>query len=134
MEGYMLNLVVDNMEMSAEDKKFEAEMNHYDALKDQFGFETVWSLSSGILQADQNIFKDKPYVVKYKVIAEMGNSLDDVKWETFTAVAKNGTVKELWAAAESCYQQAKLAVGDWHYFVEDFDLKDDGTLDLVTGS
>ena len=130
----MLNLVVDNMEMSAEDKAFEAEMNHYDRLKLKFGFETVWSLSSGILQEDQMIFQDKPYVVKYKVIKEMGATMDDVTWETFTAVAKNGSVKELWAAAESCYQQAKLAVGDWHYFVENFDVKDDGTLDLVTGS
>ena len=130
----MLNLVVDNMEMSAEDKAFEAEMNHYDRLKLNFGFETVWSLSSGILQADQMIFQDKPYVVKYKVIKEMGATMDDVTWETFTAVAKNGSVKELWAAAESCYQQAKLAVGDWHYFVENFDVKDDGTLELVTGS
>ena len=130
----MLNLVVDNMEMSAEDKAFEAEMDHYNAMKQKFGFQTVWSLSSGILQEDQMIFQDKPYVVKYKVIAEMGATMDDVKWETFTAVAKNGSVKELWAAAESCYQQAKLAVGDWHYFVENFHVKDDGTLELVTGS
>ena len=130
----MLNLVVDNMEMSAEDKAFEAEMNHYDRLKDQFGFQTVWSLSSGILEADQKIFQDRPYVVKYKVIAEMGATMDDVTWETFTAVAENGTVKELWKAAESCFQQAKSALGDWRYFVEDFDLKDDGTLELVTGS
>ena len=64
----------------------------------------------------------------------MGATMDDVTWETFTAVAENGTVKELWKAAESCFQQAKLALGDWHYFVEDFDLKDDGTLELVTGS
>ena len=119
---------------SAEDKAFEAEMNHYDRLKLNFGFETVWSLSSGILQADQMIFQDKPYVVKYKVIKEMGATMDDVTWETFTAVAENGSVKELWKAAESCYQQAKLAVGDWHYFIEDFDLQDDGTLQLVTGS
>ena len=130
----MLNLVVDNMEMSAEDKAFEAEMDHYDAMKQKFGFETVWSLSSGILQADQMIFQDKPYVVKYKVIKEMGATMDDVTWETFTAVAENGTVGALWKAAESCYQQAKLAVGDWHYFIENFDVQDDGTLELVTGS
>ena len=130
----MLNLVVDNMEMSAEDKAFEAEMNHYDRLKLNFGFETVWSLSSGILQADQMIFQDKPYVVKYKVIKEMGATMDDVTWETFTAVAENGTVGALWKAAESCYQQAKLAVGDWHYFIENFDVQDDGTLELCTGS
>ena len=56
----MLNLVVDNMEMSAEDKAFEAEMNHYDRLKDQFGFQTVWSLSSGILEADHKIETTQP--------------------------------------------------------------------------
>jgi len=130
----MLNLVVDNMEMSAEDKAFEAEMNHYDRLKLQFGFQTVWSLSSGILQADQMIFQDKPYVVKYKVIKEMGATMDDVTWETFTAVAENGTLGALWKAAESCYQQAKLAVGDWHYFIENFDVQEDGSLELTTGS
>ena len=130
----MLNLVVDNMEMSAEDKAFEAEMNHYDRLKLNFGFETVWSLSSGILQADQMIFQDKPYVVKYKVIKEMGATFDDVTYQTFTCMAPNGTIGALWTAAESCFKQAKLVLGDWHYFIEDFEVQDDGSLSLVTGS
>ena len=60
--------------------------------------------------------------------------MDDVTYITFTAVAENGTVGELWKAAESCFQQAKLALGDWHYFVENFDVEEDGTLELVTGS
>ena len=46
----------------------------------------------------------------------------------------NGTVGELWKAAENCYQQAKAAVGDWHYFIEDFQLQDNGSLSLTTGS
>ena len=60
--------------------------------------------------------------------------MDDVTWITFTAVAENGTVGALWEAAESCFQQAKLAIGDWHYFVEDFEVQEDGSLSLVTGS
>ena len=112
---------------------YELEIEHFNDLKSQLGYETVWSME-GIMPLDKAIFSDKPRVVKYKCIKEMGDTMDDVTWETFTAVAKNGSVKELWAAAESCYQQAKLAVGDWHYFVENFDVKDDGTLDLVTGS
>ena len=60
--------------------------------------------------------------------------MDDVTWMTFTAVAMNGTVGELWKAAENCFQQAKAALGDWHYFVEDFEVADDETLELVTGS
>ena len=47
---------------------------------------------------------------------------------------ENGTLGAMWKAAESCFQQAKLAIGDWHYFVEDFEMQDDGTLNLVTGS
>ena len=61
-------------------------------------------------------------------------NIDDVTWITFTAVAENGTLGAMWKAAESCFQQAKLAIGDWHYFVEDFEMQDDGTLNLVTGS
>ena len=83
---------------------------------------------------EYSLFTDKPRVVKYKCIKEMGKTFDDVTFETFTAVAENGTVGALWKAAESCFQQAKLAVGDWHQYIEDFQIQDDGSLELVTGS
>ena len=113
---------------------FELEMEHFDELKAELGYETVWSMDSGIMNLDQNILTDKARVVTYKCIKEMGATMDDVTWITFTAVAENGTVGALWKAAESCYQQAKLAIGDWHYFVENFELQEDGSLSLVTGS
>ena len=112
---------------------YELEIEHFNDLKSQLGYETVWSME-GIMPLDKAIFSDKPRVVKYKCIKEMGDTMDDVTWETFTAVAENGTVGALWKAAESCFQQAKLAVDDWHYFIENFDVQDDGTLELVTGS
>tara|TARA_Y200000002_G_scaffold331570_1_gene296842 strand:- start:959 stop:1336 length:378 start_codon:yes stop_codon:yes gene_type:complete len=112
---------------------FELEMEHYDELKDELGYETVWSMDSGILNLDQKILTDKARVVTYKCIKEI-KSMNDVTYITFTAVAEDGTVGALWKAAESCYQQAKLAIGDWHYFVENFDVQEDGTLELVTGS
>ena len=110
------------------------EIEHFNDLKWQQGYETVWSLQSGIMNLDQQIFTNKPRLVTYKVISEMGECLADVKWETFTCMAKDGTVGGLWAAAESCFKQAKLALGDWHYFIEDFEMQDDGSLELVTGS
>ena len=113
---------------------FELEMEHFDDLKAELGYDTTWSMGSGIMALDQEIFSDKIRVVTYKCIAEMGDTMDDVTWMTFTAVAMNGTVGELWKAAENCFQQAKAALGDWHYFVEDFDVQEDGTLELVTGS
>ena len=113
---------------------FELEMEHFDDLKTELGYDTTWSMDSGIMNLDQAIFTDKPRVVTYKCIKEMGATMDDVTYITFTAVAENGTVGALWKAAESCYQQAKLAIGDWHYFVENFDVQEDGSLSLVTGS
>lgn len=113
---------------------FELEMEHFSDLKAELGYETVWSMGEGLMPLDFKIFDDKIRVVTYKCIAEMGDTMDDVTWMTFTAVAMNGTVGELWKAAESCYQQAKAAVGDWHYFIEDFEVAEDGTLELVTGS
>ena len=113
---------------------FELEMEHFNDLKNELGYETVWSMDSGILNLDQKILTDKARVVTYKCIKEMGTTMDDVTWITFTAVAENGTVGALWKAAESCFQQAKLAIGDWHYFVENFEVQEDGSLSLVTGS
>ena len=62
------------------------------------------------------------------------NNFDDVDWVTFRSVAENGTVGALWKAAEDCFQQAKENNGDWHYFIEDFDMQEDGSLKLITGS
>ena len=113
---------------------FELEMEHFDELKAELGYDTVWSMDSGILNLDQKILTDKARVVTYKCIKNMSNSGHGVEWITFTAVAEDGSVGALWKAAESCYQQAKLAIGDWHYFVENFEVQEDGSLSLVTGS
>mgnify|MGYP006101658149 CR=1 FL=1 len=118
-----------------EEDTFIQEREHWDNLRNDLGYETILDLQDvGMMPLDKKIFKDKPYVVNYKCIKEMGATFDDVTWITFTAVAKNGTVGELWKAAETCYQQAKLAVGDWHTFIEDFNMEDDGSFSLVTGS
>ena len=113
---------------------FELEYEHYSELKAELGYDTVWSMDSGILNLDQKILTDKARVVNYKCIKNMSNSGHGVEWITFTAVAEDGSVGALWKAAESCYQQAKLAIGDWHYFVENFEVQEDGSLSLVTGS
>jgi|TARA_S200000501_G_scaffold169739_1_gene159841 hypothetical protein len=127
-------LDLDNSQISEEDKKMFEEMDHYSALKTELGYDTVWSIESGMNGLDFNIFSDKPRKVTYKIIDRMGDSFDDVDWVTFSSVAKDGTIGALWAAAEDCFQQAKENNGDWHYFVENFEVQDDGSLSLVTGS
>ena len=114
---------------------FIQERNHYDNLKAELGYDTVFDAIEGIKPLDYKYFTDdKPLVITYKVIKSMGPTMDDTEWMTFTAVAKDGTLGELWKAGESLFQQAKLAVEDWHYFIEGFDEADDGSLELVTGS
>ena len=112
---------------------YELEFEHYSDLQAEMGYETVWSID-GIMPLEQKIFTDKQRLVTYKCIKSMSNSGHGVEWETFTCMARNGTVGELWAAAESCYKQAKIALGDWHIYIENFELQDDGSLELITGS
>lgn len=110
------------------------EIEHWNDLKEQQGYETVWSLFQGVMPLEQEIFSNKPRIVSYKVISHLSDNFVDTEWQTFTCMAKDGTVGGLWAAAESCFKQAKLALDDWHYFVEDFEVQDDGSLELITGS
>ena len=55
---------------------YELEIEHFNDLKAQLGYETVWSIE-GIMPLDKAIFTDKPRVVKYKCIKEMGPTFDD---------------------------------------------------------
>ena len=127
-------LDLDNSQISEEDKKAFAEIDHFDELKAEQGYDTVWSIETGIKPLDHAIFTNKPRLVKYKVIKEMGATFADVPYQTFECMAENGTIGGLWRAAEACFKQAKLELGDWHYFIEDFEVQEDGSLSLVTGS
>ena len=102
----------------------------------ELGFETVWSIWEA-QTVDSKIFTDKPRDVNYSFISQdvtLDELVDETeKWVTVSAVAESGSVRDLWRAAESCYQQAK-ALGDWHLFVEDVTMNDDGSFKLCMGS
>ena len=107
---------------------------HFDDLKAQQGYKTVWSMSDTALPLDFAIFSDKQRIVSYKCIKNISNSGHGVEWQTFTAIAENGTIGALWKAAEQCFLQAEIALDDWHIYIEDFEVQEDGSLELVTGS
>lgn len=102
--------------------------------QDALGFETVWS----IWECDNirtQMFKEKSYRVYYRFIradATIEEIMNDEAWVEVSAFTSGGRVIDFWAAAESCYQQAKQQ-GDWHKFIEDFELTDEG-FELTTGS
>ncbi len=107
---------------------------HFDDLKAQQGYKTVWSMSDTALPLDFAIFSEKQRIVSYKCIKNISNSGHGVEWQTFTAIAENGTIGALWKAAEQCFLQAEIALDDWHIYIEDFEVQEDGSLELVTGS
>lgn len=105
--------------------------------QDALGYETVWSMWE-FANVDQNVLKEgKSYRVCYQfydqdsTVEELMNGTAKIIEVSATAV--NGSVRELWRAAESCYQQAK-AQGDWHKYIEDIELGDDGSFVLTMGS
>ena len=115
-------------------------MEHFDDLQQELGMSTVWSMwDGGTMSADTAIFTDKMRKVTYDFVRNDATieELDaDLRNGTNSAMAQvssfavNGTVKALWAAAESCIKQS----GTHHSFIEDFEMQDDGSLALVTGS
>jgi hypothetical protein len=115
-------------------------IEHFDDMQQELGMSTVWSMwDSGTMDADHAIFTDKMRKVTYdfiradatseEIYADLadGGNRSMVQVSSF---AVNGTVKALWAAAESCIKQS----GTHHSFIEDFQMQDDGSLALVTGS
>lgn len=113
---------------------FELAMEHFDDLKAELGYQTVWSMyDGGTMPLDAELFTNKPRKVTYKCLTNSGTG-HGPEWVEFSSMAVNGTIGALWRAAESCFQQAQKQAGDWHYFIEDFEVQEDGSLELITGS
>ena len=118
------------------DQEFNAKMNYFFGVKEALVYETVWSIYE-FDNVDQNIFKEGVKRVCYTFYAA-GASVEELMNDTaemieVSAFAASGSVRDLWAAAESCFQQAK-AQGDWHKYIEDLEMREDGSFELVMGS
>lgn len=111
-------------------------IQYWDAQREALGFETVWSMFE-FADVDQNIFKEGIKRVCYTFYAQdatVEELLNDTAQQIeVSAFAVSGSVRDLWRAAESCFQQAKQQ-GDWHKFIEDFELREDGSYEIVMGS
>ena len=115
-------------------------IEHFDDMQQELGMSTVWSMwDGGTVSADHAIFTPKMRRVVYEFVRDDATSeeiyadLEDVGKRSMAQVssfAVDGTVKSLWAAAESCIKQS----GTHHQFIEDFEVNEDGTLELITGS
>lgn len=121
-----MNTVVDTTEQS---------IQYWGEQQDALGYETVWSIWE-CADVDMQLLKNKSYRVSYTFIdgdATFDEVMNDSRWVEVSAFTAGGKVRDLWAAAESCYQQAK-ARGDHHPYIENFAMREDGSFELVMGS
>ena len=69
-----------------EEDTYLQEREHWDNLRDDLGYETILDLQElGMMPLDKKLFKDRPYLVTYKVISFMGENIDVTTWLTVTA-------------------------------------------------
>jgi hypothetical protein len=132
--------------MTAQVMKFEdVDMDtlcieHFEDLRQELGFRSVWSIwDAGMVAVDAEMFTDNVRRLRYQYVredattAELLADMNDGGQRSMaevTSLAVNGTVKSFWAAAESCIKQS----GTHHIYIEDFQLQEDGTVMLITGS
>lgn len=128
------------MTNQAQYDEFTVVMNHFVDMQEELGMNTNWSMyDMGPKGSDFEIFTDKVRKVTYEFVRSdstteelMADLADGGKRCTaqVSSFAVNGTIKALWAAAELCIKQS----GTHHSYIEDFEVMEDGSLDLVTGS
>ena len=120
--------------MSLTVDQYRGPIEYWHAQQEELGYETVWSIWD-CATVDQEIFSNKSHRVYYRFIrgdATCMEILNDLAWVEVSAFTAGGTVRDFWAAAESCFQQAKKQ-GDWHKFIEDIELTENG-FELTMGS
>jgi len=113
-------------------------MEYWNDMKDELDVKSIWSIhEAGSI--DSVIFTKRMRKVTYEfvrpdaTVEELDADLRDGGKRASAEVsswAVDGTVKSLWHAADSCISQS----GTHHMYIEDFEMQDDGTLSLTTGS
>ena len=113
-------------------------MEYWNDMKDELNVKSIWSIhEAGSI--DSVIFTKRMRKVTYEfvrpdaTVEELDADLRDGGKRASAEVsswAVDGTVKSLWHAADSCISQS----GTHHMYIEDFEMQDDGTLSLTTGS
>ena len=133
------------MEMTFEDVSAEVladeimmgDIHYWADKQEELGYVSRWSMGEGT-RMETEIFTNKQRHITYTVYArdvtveELQNgTAQQVMFSTF---ATDGTVAALYRAGEFLIKCAMEQEGDWHIFIEDFEMQDDGSFVMITGS
>ena len=115
-------------------------MEHFEDLRVDMGLDSVWSIwDAGPVDLETKMFSDCIRLVRYQfvrpdaTVEEIEADLRDGGQRSMaevTSFAVTGSIKNLWMAAESCIGQSRTH----HRYIEDFEVQEDGSLMLITGS
>jgi hypothetical protein len=108
-------------------KTFEQELNYFRSYKEENKFVAVWSVF------DEGIEFDKPHGVKTPMVIR--NKCDFWGYDT-TAVCTGKTWGDIYQACDAVIRNAVDSEGklDFHIYIENLNVQDDGTWLLTTGS
>ena len=123
------------MNVAIAERTTDENIQYWGDAQDALGYETVWSIWE-CSDINQTIFQEKSHRVFYRFIrgdATCEEIYNDEAWVEVSAFTAGGKVRDFWAAAESCFKQAKQQ-GDFHKFIEDFDADIENGFELVMGS
>ena len=124
------------MSVAIAERTTDQSIQYWGSQQDALGYDTVWSIWE-CSDVDMQLLGNKSYRLVYRFFAQdatVEQLMNDTAQEiVVSAVSKGGTVRDLWAAAENCFQQAKQQ-GDWHKFIENFEMQEDGSFEMVMGS
>lgn len=99
------------------------------AYQEMLGFVTHWSLDM-----PKHWDLDTVVVGDSETKLKCVNDMVSFTGGKVSVTAKNGTVRELWKAAERAYKKAREKYGDWHYFLESVDVDSKGVVHFWYGS
>ena len=80
-----------------------------------------WDLDTVII--GDGSLKNIPFIKSFLTFDKDEN--DDFIRKIVVTKAKDGTVREDWLAADRAFRKARRLYGDWHYFLEIVELKND---------
>lgn len=125
-----------SMKSHIQHQQYQSRMNYFNSVRDVKGFRSVWDIDE-IDDLDLTVpFNNQVgRQVSYQYIPE------DVTWDEIcesnrdpyveiSTQCEGTTWMDLWEAAERLIVQANTH----HRYIEDFQMRDDGSLELVTGS
>lgn len=122
------------------DEDYMFAVEHFRKMREELGMQSIWDITdAGCVDKDFAMLKNQQYLVRYQFVSNDA-TMEDIQYDLangtqrsmveVTMFAVDGTIESLWRAAESCIRQS----GTHHMYIEDFDVQDDGSLMLVTGS